>query len=63
MPKDKNEIKKETTETKSFSYRRGSVALNFSLRTDIKTELADFLELLKIGLVEVQEEMNDRYPH
>jgi hypothetical protein len=35
----KNTIKKDTTDTRAFSYSKNKVNLNFSLRTDIKSEL------------------------
>lgn len=53
----KNLITNNTT-SKSFSYTKGEVSLNFSLRTDIKGQLSDFEELLKTALIEVSKELN-----
>ena len=50
----KKAIKKETMITKrEFSYMLGNVRLNFTLRTDIKGELKDFLEILKDAVQDV----------
>lgn len=46
-----------------FSYSMGEagkvghVNLNFTLRTDIKEELKNFLECMKVAMVEVEEEI------
>lgn len=40
---------------RDFSYQKGDVHLNFTLRVDIKTELRDFLECLKAAVVELDE--------
>ena len=45
------------TTSKHFSYSKGNVNLSFTLRTDIKTELKDFLELLKVATKEVDNEL------
>lgn len=47
----------KNTTSKNFSYSKGSRNLNFSLRTDTKTELKDFLELLKVAQEEVEKEI------
>lgn len=52
-------VKSNTTTNKSFDYGLGSVRLNFSLRTDIKQELKDFLEILERAKVDVQETLNE----
>ena len=51
-------VKTNNTIQKNFSYSKGRVSLNFSLRTDIKQELKDFIELLKIAQEEVNKEIN-----
>ena len=51
-------VKTNNTIQKNFSYSKGRVSLNFSLRTDIKQELKDFIELLKIDQEEVIKEIN-----
>jgi len=45
------------TTSKNFSYTKGVCQLNFSLRTDTKRELKDFLELLKVAQEEVEKEI------
>lgn len=45
------------TSSKNFSYQKGNCRLNFSLRNDIKGELKDFLELLKIAQEDVEKEI------
>jgi len=54
----KNTIKKETTETRAFTYSKNKVNLNFSLRTDIKSELKDFRELLLQAVEDINKELN-----
>ena len=58
MPKKFNVIKNNSTTSKNFSFSKGVVSLNFTLRNDVKTELKDFLELLKVAQVEVTNELN-----
>ena len=53
----KNTIKKETTETRAFTYPKNKVQLNFSLRTDIKSELKDFKELLLQAVEDINKEL------
>lgn len=58
-----NKIKKTTiqnnsTTSKNFSYTKGETSLNFTLRTDTKTQLKDFSELLKVAILEVDNEIN-----
>ena len=50
-------VKSENKTTKNFSYSKGKCNLNFTLRTDIKSELHDFLELLKTAVAEVEEDL------
>lgn len=45
---------------KTFSYLKGECKLEFTLRIDIKTELKDFLELLKVATKEVEEELTNK---
>jgi len=52
-----NTIKTDNTTSKNFSYSKGKVGLNFNLRTDIKQEMKDFLELLEVAQKEVKEEL------
>jgi hypothetical protein len=53
-----NKIQTNNTVNKNFKYEKGKVSLNFTLRTDIKNELKDFLELLKVAQREVEEDIN-----
>lgn len=56
--KDKRNITSTNhVETKQFAYSRNGVNLSFSLRTDIKQELKDFLELLQVAAQEVEREL------
>ena len=53
----KNTIKKETTDTRAFTYSKNKVQLNFSLRTDIKSEMKDFRELLLQAVEDINKEL------
>jgi predicted DNA-binding ArsR family transcriptional regulator len=44
--------------SKAFEYKKGKVQLSFSLGLDTKSELKDFLELLKVAQSDVEEELN-----
>lgn len=59
---NKQVLQKTNTESKNFNYSFGNVQLNFSLRVDIKTEMVDFLKLLKEGTADVEKELNTRFP-
>jgi hypothetical protein len=50
-------LKKQHTDSRAFSYAKGNVQLNFTLRTDIKQELKDFKEVLQAALVDVDAEI------
>ena len=56
--KNKNIIKSESTTSRAFDYSYGNVTLKFSLRTDIKTDMKDFLVLLEKAVSDVKEELN-----
>jgi len=45
---------------RNFSYSKGVCNLSFTLRTDVKIELKDFLELLKVAVKEVEEELTNK---
>lgn len=53
----KNIIKDNSTTQKNFSYSKGNVSLVFNLRNDIKQDLKDFAELLKVAILEVNKEL------
>ena len=56
----KKELKNNTTTSKNFDYSQGEVRLAFNLRTDVKGQLNDFLDLLKMALKEVQAEIDKK---
>lgn len=43
----------ETIERKEYSYQIGGVALKFTLRTDVKSELKAWKELMERAMVDV----------
>lgn len=51
-------VKKENITNKTFSYSKANVTLSFTLRTDIKQDLKNFLELLKVAQEEIEDEIN-----
>ena len=55
---EKKILKINNTTNKNFSYSLGAVSLNFSLRTDIKQDLKDFAECLKVAIDEVNTEIS-----
>ena len=54
---NKKLLTKAHTENKSFNFSKGSVNLNFVLRTDIKSQLQDFKELLQQAIFDVDKEI------
>ena len=50
-------LQNNTTTQKNFSYTKGNVTLSFNLRTDVKIDLKDFAELLKVATLEVDNEI------
>lgn len=58
MSKFLSQISRDHTTTRKFSYTKGKCSLSFTLRTDIKSELKDFLELLKVAVEEIEKELN-----
>lgn len=55
----KNITARDHTQNKAFNYSRNGVTLNFTLRTDIKQELKDFLELLNEAVKDVSAEITN----
>lgn len=53
----KNVTQRDHTQQRNFGYKRNNVQLAFTLRVDIKQELKDFLELLKVATEEVTAEL------
>lgn len=61
MSKKKNQqVVSTTKDNRDFSYVKGNVHLNFTLRVDIKSQLRDFLEILKTAAVEVEETLKTK---
>jgi len=50
-------LEDRSTRTKNFNYLKGNVQLAFNLRTDVKTELKAFLELLEKAIKDVKTEL------
>lgn len=55
-----NQLKQNHSTNRNFEYSKGDVSLKFSLRTDTKNQLKDFLEILKVAIKEVEEEINKK---
>ena len=58
MPKNNKPLVRNNTESKNFSYSKGDVSLNFTLRIDVQTQLSDFKELMLVALDDVSAELN-----
>lgn len=59
MAKKSNTIlKKETITRKEYNYQLQGTSLIFTLRTDNTTELFPYRELLKLGLADVEKDIN-----
>jgi len=56
--KNKNILQKTHENKRTFSYSKGNVNLSFTLNVDTKSELKDFLDLLKAGQKDVEEAIN-----
>ena len=55
---EKRRMKIDNTDFREFSYSKGDVTLKFTLRTDIKGQLKDFLECLREAEKELEKEIN-----
>lgn len=53
----KNIVKRETVDTRQFSYSKNKVNLGFTLRIDTKTELKDFKDLLLKAIEDIEIEL------
>ena len=59
--KDEKKILISTPTTqRTFDYKLGDCTLAFTLRTDIKQQLKDYVTLLERALLEVKEELNGK---
>lgn len=47
---------------KNFEYHKGNVNLAFSLFLDVKTDLKDFVELLKKATADVEQVIEENHP-
>jgi hypothetical protein len=56
--KNKQILNRESVQSREFSYATGNVSLKFTLRTDVKSQLVDFLKLLNAATEDVTEEVN-----
>lgn len=54
---EKKILKRNNTTSKNFSYSLGDVSFNLTLRTDIKQDLKDCAEILKVASKEINEEI------
>lgn len=52
-----SKIKEDHIERKSFNYSKNGVQLNFTLRTDVKTEMKYFKELLEKAIEDINKEL------
>lgn len=53
-------IKTNHIERKDFSYSKGAVQLNFSLRTDIKGEMKDFRDCLEKAISDIDDVLKSK---
>ena len=53
----KKSVVREYKDTREFSYMKGHVNLKFLLRVDIKEDLVDFIECLKLAIEDVGKEI------
>ena len=56
----RKQIKTEHQDNRTFSYSKGDIKLNFTLRIDTKSQLKDFKELLLKAVDDVSEEIERR---
>ena len=53
----KNIVKREKVDKRQFSYSKNKVNLGFTLRTDVKSELKDFRDLLEKAIEDINKEL------
>lgn len=47
-------VKKEVTENKTLTYKKGDMKINLTFRTDIKQQMKDLVELLDSAKEDIQ---------
>lgn len=57
MTNTKKILQRDQSQSKSFSYKKGNVSLNFTLRIDIKQDLKDFKDCLIAAVDDVETEI------
>lgn len=57
-PFKKSQVIDNSITRREFKYERNGVTLEFTLRIDVKGQLRDFAELLKVATLEVDKEIN-----
>ncbi len=57
MASQKPTLKTTPTTTKNYAYELGTVALRFSLRTDIKGDMKAFLEILSHAMADINKDL------
>lgn len=57
-PNRKFQVTKDSSMSRTFSYKKGQVGLDFTLRIDIKTQLQDFEACLEQALDDVRGALN-----
>jgi len=53
-------LKTAHIERKSYSYAYGNVSLTFNLRTDVRVERKEFLQLLKQAVTDLEKELKQK---
>jgi len=56
--KKKEDIVSRGSTSRIFEYEKKGITLKFTLRTDTKDELDIFLKLLKVAIIDVENEIN-----
>jgi hypothetical protein len=54
-----NRVKNNNETMKTYSYEKNKIILKFQLRTDIKHQMKDFLEMLKVAQREIEEDIKN----
>lgn len=54
----RKQLKENHEDWRNFNYSKGDTTLSFRLRTDIKSQLKDYKELLAKALEDVEAELN-----